>query len=288
MTPFKSSFTVDVECGISITMRDLYGVEMKPTERVVHNTNRILGLLEKKGISGTFFTLGIVAETYPALVKRIAAKGHELGVHGYHHYEFDRMDRKQAFRELDSAKKRIEDLSGKPVFGHRAPAFSINPQTEWGLDLISEAGFTYDSSIVPINSGRYGWPGFNPDIHEITTPGGHSLIEVPLISTRFFFWEIPACGGRYFQILPYTYTKHIMEKTIRERPAIVYMHPYEIDEEPYPEYYHEQLRKAGLRKQVLTRLRWMNRNSFYPKLDRLTSDFEFAPLCEILNLGQEV
>lgn len=287
MTPYKSAFTVDVECGISISMRDLYGIQIKPTGRVVSNTDKILDLLDRKGIKGTFFTLGIVAETYPGLVKRIASEGHELGVHGYHHYEFSRMNREQAFRELSSAKKLIEDLSGNRVFGHRAPAFSINENTKWGLDVIHEAGFLYDSSIVPIRSGRYGWPGSGKSIHKKTTPEGHSLTEVPLISTELLFWEIPACGGRYFQILPYRYTKNIMNRTIKEKPAVVYMHPYEIDEEPYPDYYHEQLRKAGLKKQVLTRLRWFNRNSFFKKLDQLTSDFEFAPLYEILNLEQE-
>ena len=287
MTPFKSAFTVDVECGISITMRDLYDIHMKPTERVVRNTSKILELLDQKEIKGTFFTLGIVAEIYPELVKKISSRGHELGVHGYHHYEFNRMSRKEAYQELDSAKKRIEDISGKRVYGHRAPAFSINQSTEWGLDVIYDAGFLYDSSIMPIQSGRYGWPGYEKHIQRIVTPDQNRLIEVPLTSSKLLFWEIPACGGRYFQILPYSYTKKIMQKTIQERPAVLYMHPYEIDEDSYPDYYHEQLRKAGLKKQLLTRLRWMNRNSFYKKLDKVTSEFEFAPIQDILNLEQE-
>ena len=268
-------------------MRDFYDIHMKPTERVVTNTSKILELLDQKEIKGTFFTLGIVAEIYPELVKKISSRGHELGVHGYHHYEFNRMSRKEAYQELDSAKKRIEDISGKRVYGHRAPAFSINQSTEWGLDVIYDAGFLYDSSIMPIQSGRYGWPGYEKHIQRIVTPDQNRLIEVPLTSSKLLFWEIPACGGRYFQILPYSYTKKIMRKTIQERPAVLYVHPYEIDEDSYPDYYHEQLRKAGLKKQLLTRLRWMNRNSFYKKLDKVTSEFEFAPIQDILNLEQE-
>jgi len=286
MTRFRSSFTVDVECGISITMRDAYDVDMKPTERVVSNTRRILELLGGKGIKGTFFTLGVVAEVYPDLVREISAEGHELGVHGYHHLEFSRMTPELAYRELDSAKKRIEDLSGNKVYGHRAPAFSINRATEWGLDVIERAGFLYDSSIMPIKSNRYGWPGFGDGIREIDTPGGGSLIEVPLNTSKLLFWEIPACGGRYFQILPYSFTKKRMDEIIQNKPAIFYMHPYEIDEEKYPEFYYDQLRKAGLKKNLMTRLKWFNRGSFIKKLDKLTNEYEFSPLAELLMLEQ--
>ena len=280
---FSSSFTVDVECGISITMRDSYGIEIPPTERVVKNTINILELLETNGTKATFFILGIVAEHYPDLIKNISEQGHELGVHGYHHLEFSKITPEKAFQEIDSAKKLIEDISGEQVYGHRAPAFSINEETSWGLDVVAEAGFQYDSSIVPIQSGRYGWPEFSKEITEISTKEGRSLIEVPISTTKILKWEIPACGGRYLQILPYKFTRNAFIKISRQRPAIVYMHPYEVDETPYPEYYHEQLREAGFTKIIKTYLKWLNRGSFFSKIDMLTNEFEFRPMVDIVN-----
>src|SRR5690625_2741876 len=150
----KSTFTVDIEDGVSIAMRDAFSVESEQTTRVVGLTQKILGLLDNYNTKGTFFVLGQVAEKFPEIVREIAEEGHELGVHGYNHLQFFRMTQEQAFEELDRAKKLIEDISGCEVFGHRAPAFSITPETEWGLDVIAEVGFTYDSSIMPIDGIR--------------------------------------------------------------------------------------------------------------------------------------
>lgn len=283
MTQFEPAFTVDVECGIRITMRDAYGVEMKPTGRVLINTRKILGLLAEKEVGATFFVLGEVAEHYPELVREIAEEGHELGVHGYHHLEFSKISPEKAYREIDSAKKLIEDISGEQVYGHRAPAFSINEQTRWGLDVVAKAGFTYDSSIMPIRSGRYGWPDFPKEVTQLTTADGAPLIEVPLTTTSLLGQEIPACGGRYLQILPYLFTKNALLKVSEQRSPVVYMHPYEIDESPYPEYYHEQLSKAGLKKKVMTYIKWFNRGSFFTKIDKLTTELQFRPMIDIVN-----
>src|SRR5476651_2598656 len=53
--------------------------------RVEANVERILAILERRGIVATFFTLGWIAERYPAMVRRIVARGHELASHGYGH-----------------------------------------------------------------------------------------------------------------------------------------------------------------------------------------------------------
>src|SRR3546814_15656243 len=53
--------------------------------RVEANCDAVLHLFAEAGVTGTFFTLGWVAERYPALIKRIVAAGHELASHGYDH-----------------------------------------------------------------------------------------------------------------------------------------------------------------------------------------------------------
>lgn len=278
----KSAFTVDVEDGISIAMRDAFSVESPQTGRVVHLTEKILGLLNQKNARGTFFVLGAVAEKFPGLVRRIAAEKHELGVHGYNHLQFFKMDRDEAFRELSSAKKLIEDISGEKVYGHRAPAFSITPETRWGLDVIAEAGFEYDSSIMPISGIRYGWPGFPENICKVKTPAGYNLTEAPMSVINVLGRKIPVGGGGYLRLFPEWITKKAIESITQQRPAIVYIHPYELDTERYPEYYFDELKRSGFVRRNKMKSMWVNRKSVYPKLSSLLEKYEFEPLINIL------
>lgn len=278
----KSAFTVDVEDGISIAMRDAFNVEKEQTNRVVHLTEKILDLLSDKSVRGTFFILGQVAEKFPDLVKNIAAQGHEVGVHGYNHLQFFRMTPEEAFQELSSAKKLIEDLTGDRVYGHRAPAFSITPETKWGLDVIAETGFEYDSSIMPAKMRRYGWPGFSKTITTVETPKGYKLTEVPMSVVPVFGNEIPVCGGGYLRLFPGRLTKFAMSKITKERPAIVYIHPYELDTEPYPDYYFGQLNRTDFVNRKKMKSMWINRKSVYPKLSTLLTDFEFDTMINLV------
>jgi len=278
----QSAFTVDVEDGISLAMRDAISVKSKQTKRVVSLTQRILKLLSEYDTKGTFFVLGQVAEKFPGLVKQIASEGHELGVHGYDHLQFFRMTPEQAFEELSRAKKIIEDVSGNEVVGHRAPAFSITPDTKWALDIIADAGFTYDSSIMPIKGVRYGWPEFPKDIHKLATPKGKDLVEVPLSSLHILGHELPVCGGGYLRLSPYLFTKKAFEKISKERPVIIYIHPYELDTERYPDYYFEELAKSGFLKRNKMKSMWWNRKSVYGKLEKLLSNYQFCRTKDIV------
>lgn len=275
------TFTVDVEDGVSIAMRDIFSKKTEQTDRVVIYTSQILDLLDEHGVTGTFFVLGEVGERFPELVKKIADAGHEIGVHGYHHVQFFRMTQEKAFQELSSAKKLLEDLMGKEVTGHRAPAFSITPETKWGLDVIAKAGFSYDSSIMPTAGNRYGWPGFSKEITTISTEEGE-LTEVPMSVGSFFGKELPICGGGYLRLFPYWFTKKMMEKVVKTRPAVVYMHPYELDTVAYPDYYLTELRKTGVLTRMKMRSMWINRRTIYHKLDMLFKQYNFLPMNELV------
>ena len=278
----KSAFTIDVEDGVSLAMIHDFGVDCPQTSRVLIHTRRILDLLNEYDTKGTFFILGKVAEDFPKLIKEIADEGHELGVHGYHHFPFTEMDREQALEEISSAKKLIEDISGEEVMGHRAPRFSIIPETDWGLDVIAEADFTYDSSIMPIKGKRYGWPGFTKEISEITTPSGYKLTEVPLSTISIFGEEIPVCGGGYLRLFPYLFTEKAFEKVGEKRPVITYMHPYELDTERYPDYYFKELKKSGFLKRNKMKSMWWNRKTVFPKLQLLLKNYQFGKLKNII------
>lgn len=279
---FRSAFTVDVEDGISIAMRDVFSVDSPQTDRVEHLTEKILDLLSRHHVKGTFFVLGVVAEEFPELVEKIASENHELGVHGYNHLQFFKMDRDKAFQELDRAKKLIEDISGQQVYGHRAPAFSITADTKWGLDVIAEAGFEYDSSIMPIRGIRYGWPDFPETICKIKTSAGHELTEVPLSVMKLMGRKIPVCGGGYLRLFPEWLTKKAFERITSEKPAIVYIHPYELDTERYPDYYFEELERAGFLRRNKMKSMWLNRKTVYPKLSSILENYEFDTLINIV------
>jgi len=97
--------------------------------RIEYSTEKILALLERCEVRGTFFILGWSARRFPNLVKKIAAAGHEIASHGYRHRLVYRQTANQFYRDIDISKKLIEDISGKKVIGYRAPNFSITDAT---------------------------------------------------------------------------------------------------------------------------------------------------------------
>jgi polysaccharide deacetylase family protein (PEP-CTERM system associated) len=281
-----NAFSIDVEDGVSIAMRDRFGVAMRQTERVLINTRRILELLGQSDTKATFFILGQVAEVFPQLVREIAAGGHEIGVHGYDHLLFSQMTPAQAFDEVSRAKEILEDVAGTKVIGHRAPCFSINPSTAWGLDVLYEAGFEYDSSIMPCSGVGYGWPGHSLDIGPVGTPEGASMIEVPLTVTSVLGRNVPALGGSYFRLLPYATCRRILRRVQSVRPAIVYLHPYELDTDVYPDYYFEKLKAAPLLTQARMRSFWLRRRSLASRYERLLKEHNFAPIRDLISKKQ--
>ena len=135
--------------------------------RVEKSTETILTLLDSVNVKATMFILGWVAERHGDMVKQIANAGHEIACHGYSH-ELISVQSPPKFRDdVRRAKGILEDLTGQPVLGYRAPTFSITKETIWALPILVEEGFLYDSSIVPAVHDSYGIPDANPLIHSL-------------------------------------------------------------------------------------------------------------------------
>ncbi|MFM7785344.1 MAG: polysaccharide deacetylase family protein, partial [Gammaproteobacteria bacterium] len=163
--------------------------------RVVPNTQRLLALFQRHGIKATFFVLGWVAEREPALVKEIAAHGHEIACHGYSHrlvYEQTPEDFRQ---ETLRARDVLQDTLGRPVQGYRAASYSITRRSFWALDILAEAGFGWDSSIFPIRHDRYGVPSSPTRPYRLLTEQGRELTEIPLTTATVLGQRLPAAGG---------------------------------------------------------------------------------------------
>lgn len=278
-----NAFTIDVEDYYSVVAHDRLDIDRPPTDAVVRNTHGLMSLLADGKVRATFFVLGNVAEAFPQLIRDIAAGGHEIGVHGYYHRQIFKLTPEQFRREVGDAKKLLEDLAGRAVEGHRAPAFSIRADTQWALEVLAEVGFRYDSSVFPISGRRYGWLNFPPDIHRMDLGAGRGIIEAPMSAVHIFGKPIPACGGGYLRHFPYWFTRWAFDRVARHRAVIVYVHPYEIDTDPPPEWFAQAMGAAPRKTRRFHAIQSRNRAGVAGKLNRLIADHEFAPLGEVID-----
>ena len=106
---------------------------------------RILALLEKYDIKSTFFIPGLTLETYPDMVKKIAAAGHEIGHHGWTHVPPAFLEKGLEEAHLVQGSEVIEKLTGQKPRGYRSPAWELSGDT---VDLLLKHGFLYDSSMM--------------------------------------------------------------------------------------------------------------------------------------------
>ena|SRR5215813_3533806 len=228
--------------GLSIDLEDYFQVEAFASRiprsqwssfpsRVRDNTVRTLELLERSRCKATFFVLGWVAEREPALIREIAAAGHEVACHSYFHYPVFRLSPAEFREDLRRSRDVIEDISGLKVVGFRAPTFSITSKTLWALEILAEEGFEYDSSIFPIRHDNYGIPGASRWIHKESLPSGRSIWELPLSTVRLGTANVPFGGGGYLRQLPMWFTRWAIRTTHRRerQPVMVYFHPWELD-----------------------------------------------------------
>lgn len=240
--------------------------------RVEDNTRRCLDLFERHGARATFFTLGIVAERYPALMREIVRRGHEVGSHGWAHHRVTDQDPAAFLADITRTKKLLEDTSGAAVNGYRAASFSINGTNWWAYDCLAEAGYLYSSSLHPIVHDHYGMPdaprfGFFPN--------DSRLVEFPVSTVEIGGRRLSCAGGGFFRLLPYAWSRWALGRLNRKeaKPGIFYFHPWEIDP--------NQPRMANL--PLKARLRhYTNLGVMEAKLDRLLSEFAWSRLDEAL------
>lgn len=277
-----NALTIDVEDGRSGFARGWLRLEIEPSDSVAKNTERLLETLAEYNVKATCFILGDVAKTFPALIRKIAESGHEIAAHGLSHKQIFKLTEQEFRSEVSDCKKLLEDITSCLVEGYRAPAFSVMSQTKWALEVLAEEGFEYDSSVYPISGKRYGWPGFSRDICKIDLPSGRSIIEVPMSTITILGKTLPVAGGGYIRHFPYAVTKWAIKRIQKIRPAIVYMHPYEIDTEAW-EFPTEHLSNREQRSVVrFRRMQLRNRHTVYKKLCNLLFNFEFTTIAQVI------
>ena len=274
-TPIRNAMTVDVEDYFQVSAFATHipreSWETIPC-RVERNIDRILALLDEKQAKATFFTLGWIAERYPAMVKHIVSNGHELASHGWAHQRVSDQEPQEFLDDIVRSKALLEDISGQKVLGYRAPSFSIGSKTLWALDLLEEAGYRYSSSIYPIQHDHYGMPDAPRFAFYPKNNGG--LLELPVTTVRLFKRNIPAGGGGYFRLWPYTFSHWLLQRInhLEKHSAIFYFHPWEID--------YEQPRQQGINTKTKFR-HYFNLRHMEGRIKALTRDFSWDRMDQI-------
>lgn len=234
--------------------------------RVEQNTQRILAIFAEKNIKATFFTLGWVAERYPALMRSIVAEGHELACHGYSHVRVTEQTPAEFRADVQRAKSLLEDIGGVPMHGYRAASYSIGRTNLWALEVLAELGFAYSSSIYPVKHDLYGMPeakrfAFHPD-------NAPSLLEIPVTTVAFAGKNFPCGGGGFFRLLPYTVSSWAIRRVNQHdaQASVFYFHPWEIDP--------NQPRQSGI--SLKTRFRhYLNLSRTESRLKQLLGEFRW-------------
>jgi peptidoglycan/xylan/chitin deacetylase (PgdA/CDA1 family) len=136
---------------------------------------RILALLARRGIASTWFVPGHTLEAFPGSIAAILAGGHELASHGWYHEDFSELPNDEQRDILARSFEALGRAAGVPPTGWRAPYWALGERT---LELVEEAGFRYDSSLmsddymlsrvrrglveVPVYWALDDWPHFEP------------------------------------------------------------------------------------------------------------------------------
>jgi polysaccharide deacetylase family protein (PEP-CTERM system associated) len=238
--------------------------------RVEPSVDLLLERFAAARIRATFFVLGWVAERHPDMVRRIAARGHEIASHGWTHAPIHRLQPSEFEDEVVRSRDLLQSLSGQSVIGYRAPTFSVTRNTLWALPILARAGYRYDSSIFPVHHDRYGIPDAPLGAHARDA----GLWELPLSVIDRGSFRLPFGGGGYLRMYPYALTRFGLRRLERiGRPGVVYVHPWEFDPgQPV-------IRRVGF---VNTTRHRIGTSANESKLVRLLREFAFAPAREVL------
>lgn len=243
-------FERDVPNALTIEVEERWHATSAKSEenpRCEAAVDRLLELLAAAGARATFFVLGAAAERQPEVVRLIRDGGHELGCHGHAHQAVGGRTPEEFRADVRQGRETLQDLAGAAVDAYRAPDFSVTPACRWALDVLTEEGFVFDSSIDPARHDRSGVLRSPLEPYPIHRPGG-TLWELPPPA-----W--PSLTSPGFD--PYALTRlGLRAANAAGRPFVVSLAVWEFDGRRAPRA-EERLR-------------------------RLLADFAFAPVSEAL------
>ncbi|HPD58031.1 MAG TPA: polysaccharide deacetylase family protein [Smithellaceae bacterium] len=230
--------------------------------RLPKNIDKILSILDEYKVKATMFWLGWAAQKYPDIVRQCAKARHEIASHGFRHVLAYEEGREKFREDILRGKKVVEDISGQQVVGFRAAGFGTTADTPWFFEEIRGAGFLYDSSVFPAKRGHGGIVDFKLEPHEIKTSHG-VLLEIPQSVIEICGKRVSFFGGGYLRISPIPLIKWGISKLQKKkRPAVIYIHPREVDAEHprLPLKIHRRFKSYVNLRSTVPKLRWLCEN----------------------------
>jgi polysaccharide deacetylase family protein (PEP-CTERM system associated) len=223
----EEHFRIEAAAGLTTSP----ALKLHYRERLDESTRWLMSQLDETGIKATFFVVGKIARHNPKLIRLLSSAGHEIASHGWDHQRLHNLTPASFREDVRRSKDALEQVTGQPVEGYRAPTFSVVRQTAWALDVLADLGIIYDSSVYPVVHDRYGVPGA-PRAPFLANGGARGLLEFPLATLRFMGMRIPIGGGGYFRLLPLALLERALRQVTRECSppvAMLYFHPWEFD-----------------------------------------------------------
>lgn len=271
LSPLRNAFSVDVEEYFQVSAFEGTIARAEWTRwpsRLEYGLEQILTLLEAAEVKATFFTLGWIAERFPALVRRLVAAGHELASHGYEHRRVTQQSRAEFAQDIRRTKALLEDVGGVAVRGYRAASYSLSrTNCRWAHEELRAAGYSYSSSVYPVHHDLYGIPEA-PRFYYRPLPADPGFIEIPIATLNLLGRRWPIGGGGFFRLYPYPLSRWAIRRVNRreQQPVIFYCHPWELDP--------AQPRPAGLSRKTRWR-HYLNLKHNAARLRRLLADFSW-------------
>ncbi len=240
--------------------------------RVEIGLNRYFELLAAKEIKATLFFLGYIARKNPGLVRRAREYGHEIASHGMFHREVSMMSSSEFHKDALESRLLLEDISGEAVKGWRSPGFLIPGSTHWFFEKLLEAGYKYDSSVLPLKKSSMGIIGGSFAPCFINCAGG-KIYEFPITVVKVLGMNVSMFGGGYLRFFPLKVIARMKDKVLARYPLTIYIHPREIDTE------HPHIEMNPLRKFKT----YVNLTSVPAKLDMLLDSAKFIRMGDYLD-----
>ena len=228
----RNVLTIDLEdwfhvCGVPALGREHW--DALPS-RIGLTTRRLLDLLDATNATATLFVVGWVADRHPGLIDEVRRAGHHIGSHGYGHQRAYDLGPDGFLDDLRASVIALRNAGVEEVRAYRAPEWSINARSLWALDTLVREGFTIDASMAPVKV--VGDPGYPRYPHIRTTDAGQILEVPPLVADRFGQVMPQGWGWGLRMSSPRRVLREIEAENRRGWPAVLTVHPWELDPEP--------------------------------------------------------
>jgi polysaccharide deacetylase family protein (PEP-CTERM system associated) len=189
----------------------------------------VLEQLDAARAKATFFVYPWVARQRPDLVQLVAERGHEVALAGQRGVSFRFLTPASLRKQLRTERDIVEQACGKKILGFRVTDVLLGPRDLWGLDVLAQEGFVYDSSLSPFLR-KFAHEPWRRYVHR-NTFGDRVLWEVPLVSYNLAGLLIPVAGGNYFRQFPETFVRRALRSVTRnsDLPLVLYFRLWDLD-----------------------------------------------------------